>query len=103
MKLLSIDVQELLKNTVPISSVIDSAHEYDAVMMPGGHGTVVDFPVSVELKTVIEKVYKNSGIVATVCHGPVCLISPVIDGLPLVHGEHVSVHRVLVTFDITSL
>jgi putative intracellular protease/amidase len=74
--------------TIPISH-IDHA-DYDAIFLPGGHGTMWDFTDPV-LATVIGKIWDNGAVVGAVCHGPAGLINAVrSDGLPLVHGFRVN-------------
>lgn len=74
--------------TIPISA-IDPAG-YDAVFLPGGHGTMWDFTNPV-LATVIGKAWDNGAVIGTVCHGPAGLINALrADGLPLVQGLRVN-------------
>ena len=47
--------------------------DFDAMYMPGGHGACVDFINNPTLKKNIEDMYNAGKIVATVCHGPICL------------------------------
>ncbi len=64
---------------------------YDAVFLPGGHGTMFDYPGSEELARLVERFDRESKIVAAVCHGPAGLVSakkP--DGTPLVAGRRVA-------------
>lgn len=64
---------------------------YDAVFLPGGHGTMFDYPVSEELARLVERFDREGKIVAAVCHGPAGLVSakkP--DGTPLVAGRRVA-------------
>lgn len=64
---------------------------YDAVFLPGGHGTMFDYPVNDELARLVERFDLEGKIVAAVCHGPAGLVSakkP--DGTPLVAGRRVA-------------
>jgi putative intracellular protease/amidase len=47
--------------------------DVDAIYMPGGHGACVDFIDNPTLKKAIETMHEAGKIVATVCHGPICL------------------------------
>ncbi len=77
------------KNTPAIDD-IDSS-EYDAVFLPGGHGTMWDLPQSPTLATIISQAYAQNKVVAAVCHGPAGLVSATKpDGSPLVAGHQVS-------------
>jgi len=65
--------------------------DFDALFMPGGHGAAVDFVSNPPLKAAIEAMYAAGKIVASVCHGPMCLIECVKpDGTPLVAGKVVT-------------
>ena len=77
----------LAKDTLPLGRVLTDSEVYAAVMLPGGHGTVIDFPNSNDLKAVVERVYETNGVVGAVCHGQSGLLSAVIDDKPIVSGE----------------
>lgn len=68
-----------------------SAAPYDAVFLPGGHGTMWDLPESTALAELLTSAFAAGKVVAAVCHGPAGLVnarSP--DGTPLVAGRKVS-------------
>ena len=68
-----------------------SADEYDAVFLPGGHGTMWDFPNSEPLANTISQAYAKDIIVAAVCHGTAGFIGATKpDGSPLVEGLQIS-------------
>jgi putative intracellular protease/amidase len=56
--------------------------DFDALFIPGGHGAGVDYVNNPTLKAAIESMYEAHKIVATVCHGPMCLI----DCVTTTHG-----------------
>lgn len=64
---------------------------YDAVFLPGGHGTMVDLPESAELAALLGTAWAEGKVVAAVCHGPAGLVN-VKDqaGAPLVKGRRVT-------------
>jgi putative intracellular protease/amidase len=65
--------------------------DYDAVFLPGGHGTMYDFPTSAALATAVGKIYDRGGVVGAVCHGPAGLVNARrADGEPLVAGLRVN-------------
>ena len=71
-------------------SVIDSS-EYDAVFLPGGHGTMWDLPESAELAALLGKAWADGKVVAAVCHGPAGLVNVKDEtGAPLVSGRRVT-------------
>jgi putative intracellular protease/amidase len=72
-----------LSDTLAIDRIDPS--RYDAVFLPGGHGTMYDFPTSAALATVVGQVYDQGGVVGAVCHGPAGLVNARrADGRPLV-------------------
>ncbi|WP_147125568.1 type 1 glutamine amidotransferase domain-containing protein [Shimia ponticola] len=69
---------------------IDPSH-YDAIYLPGGHGTMWDFAQSEDVARIISAVYAAGGVVASVCHGPAALLgAKKPDGRPLVEGLKVN-------------
>jgi len=78
-----------LDTTIPITSL--NAQDYDAVFMPGGHGTMFDFPKSKELHNLLGKFAAQDKVIAAVCHGPASLLGVSLsDGRPLVSGKRVT-------------
>jgi putative intracellular protease/amidase len=68
----------------PVFTTIDPAG-YDALFLPGGHGTMFDYPGSDELARLVERFDREGKIVAAVCHGPAGLVSAKkADGTPFV-------------------
>ena len=79
----------ILNHSVPLESV--DATRFDAVFLPGGHGTMFDFPVSTALASAVSRAWKSGRVVAAVCHGPAGLVGAVdSDGRPVVAGRRVS-------------
>lgn len=78
-----------IKNTPSIASI--DLDQYDAVFLPGGHGTMFDLPVSPELAALIGKAYQQGKIVAAVCHGPAGLVgAKTAQGEPIVKGKRIT-------------
>ena len=76
-------------NTPAIEEINPS--QYDAVFLPGGHGTMWDLPNSEPLANIISQAYAQDKVVAAVCHGPAGLIDAIKpDGSPLVDGLQIS-------------
>lgn len=64
---------------------------YDAVFLPGGHGTMWDLPTSDELASLIGAAMDDGKIVAAVCHGPAGLVNAKLkNGDSIVKGRKVS-------------
>jgi putative intracellular protease/amidase len=67
------------------------AEGFDAVFLPGGHGTMFDFPDNETLQYVIQQFAENHKVVSAVCHGPAGLVNVTLkDGTPLVKGKVVT-------------
>lgn len=65
------DILELLKIT-PLKEI--QAEGFDAIFLPGGHGTMMDFATDAELKRLLNDFAKADKIIAAVCHGPAGLV-----------------------------
>lgn len=78
-----------LKDTVPVDQV--DAGGYDAVFLPGGHGTMWDLPKSTALASLLSKAWADGKVVAAVCHGPAGLVNAKAEnGEPLVKDRRVT-------------
>lgn len=68
-----------------------TADDYDAVFFPGGHGTMFDLPDNPQIQHLIRNFYEQGKVVASVCHGPACLVNVTLSGgAPLVRGKKVT-------------
>ncbi|MCW8930826.1 MAG: type 1 glutamine amidotransferase domain-containing protein [Gammaproteobacteria bacterium] len=75
-----------LENTSVLSSINSS--DFSAVLMPGGHGTMYDFPESKHLNELLSKFAQQEKIIASMCHGPASLVNVKLsDGSYLVSGK----------------
>ncbi|MBB3113759.1 putative intracellular protease/amidase [Paenibacillus phyllosphaerae] len=84
-----LDARQYLENTVPLSVV--NAADYDAILLPGGHGTMFDLPDNETLQGLLRAIYENDKIVAAVCHGPAGLVEAKLsDGRFLVEGKRLT-------------
>ncbi|WP_245593626.1 DJ-1/PfpI family protein [Azospirillum halopraeferens] len=64
---------------------------FDALFLPGGHGTMWDYPASDTLALLVGSYADDGRIVAAVCHGPAGLVAAKHnDGRPIVDGRRVS-------------
>jgi putative intracellular protease/amidase len=80
------EAQALLSNTKQLSE--DHISGFDAVFIPGGHGTVFDFPESQMLKRALQEHAEDGSIIASVCHGPSAFLEVTYkNGTPLVKGK----------------
>ncbi|SDJ80469.1 type 1 glutamine amidotransferase domain-containing protein [Salimicrobium halophilum] len=85
----NLDAKPLLENTTPIDGL--NAEDFDAVFLPGGHGTMFDFPDNEKLQRIIRNTYESEKPVAAVCHGPAGLVNVKLsDGQYIVQGKRVN-------------
>ncbi|ASS86776.1 glutamine amidotransferase [Geobacillus lituanicus] len=83
------EAEAALKNTTRLSK--DDAHGFDAIFLPGGHGTMFDFPDNETLQYVLQQFAEDGRIIAAVCHGPSGLVNATYkDGTPIVKGKTVT-------------
>ena len=61
-----------LNDTVPINTV-DFA-SFDALVLPGGHGPIIDLYKNEDLAKIIENFNERHKLIAAICHGPAGLI-----------------------------
>jgi putative intracellular protease/amidase len=69
---------------------IDPA-DYDAVHLPGGHGTMWDFAQEPRVGEIVADVYERGGVVSAICHGPAGLVNARLgNGSYLVQGRRLT-------------
>ena len=74
-----------LQQTHPLEGL--RADDFDAVFIPGGHGTMFDFPDNPVLGAVLADFHAQGKPIASVCHGPAAFVGVTRDdGKPLVEG-----------------
>ncbi|WP_181347725.1 type 1 glutamine amidotransferase domain-containing protein [Thalassobacillus sp. CUG 92003] len=61
-------VMEPLSNTEKLTNIDPSA--FDGVFLPGGHGTMFDFPQNETLQYVLKHFAESDKLIGAVCHGP---------------------------------
>ncbi|GEN52245.1 type 1 glutamine amidotransferase domain-containing protein [Halobacillus faecis] len=85
-----LDTAKYLEDTVKIDDVKDVS-KFDAIFLPGGHGTMFDLPDNKKLQETIRDLYEADKVVAAVCHGPAGLVGVTLsDGSPIVKGQTVT-------------
>lgn len=78
-----------LDSTLAIEGI--NPEQFDAVYIPGGHGTMFDMPESTELQKVLQGFAEQDKVIAAMCHGPAALVGVTLkDGTPLVAGKSVT-------------
>jgi putative intracellular protease/amidase len=84
---------ERLREAVRTSARVtaEMADGYDAVFLPGGHGTMWDYPQSEAVAQLVVRYLMEGKVVAAVCHGPAGLVSArSADGVPVIKGRRVA-------------
>ncbi len=82
-----VEADARLRETLPLDAV---AHPeaYDAIFLPGGHGTMFDLPDNVRLRQLLQEFEAQGKIIAAVCHGPAGFVNVLRrDDRPLVEGR----------------
>ncbi len=78
-----------VKDTPAVENL--NSRDYDAIFLPGGHGTMWDLPGSHSLAELLSEAAESGRVVSAVCHGPAGLIGAKrSDGRPLVEGRRVT-------------
>jgi len=81
--------QQSVANTPSVDEV--KASNYDALFLPGGHGTMWDLPQSDRLAQIISEMLAQGRIVSAVCHGPAGFVSAkTATGESIVKGRRVA-------------
>lgn len=84
-----LDTEKHLVNTLKLDEM--DASKFDAIFLPGGHGTMFDLPDNEKLQVLIRELYEANKVVAAVCHGPAGLVGVKLsNGTPLVAGKTVT-------------
>ncbi len=78
-----------LQHTLAVATL--NAADYDAVFLPGGHGTMFDLPGNKPLQALLAAFADSHKIIGAVCHGPAGLVGVKLkNGAPLVAGRQVT-------------
>lgn len=85
-----LNTMKRLEDTKKLGAIQDVAR-YDAVFLPGGHGTMFDLPENEELDRILREMRKTGRVIAAVCHGPAGLVSARLEnGDALVAGRRLT-------------
>lgn len=74
--------RKLWEQTEKLDDVVD--RDFRAVYVVGGHGAMFDLPGNEALSVIMNKTYKNGGVLGAVCHGPAAFV-----GLKDDNGEYI--------------
>lgn len=80
--------KKALEDTIPLESIDYTL--YDAIVLPGGHGPMVDLANSELMGEIINYFSEHSKIIAAICHGPAGLLTAVKDGKAFLSGRKVT-------------
>jgi putative intracellular protease/amidase len=85
------DVREVLDSTLTPLEAGDVLG-FDAVFVPGGHGTMFDLAASQPIKSVLSEFDVQGKVVGAVCHGPAAFVDAIRAGQPhtLVSGRRIT-------------
>ncbi len=79
-----------LKGTRKLDESV-SAADYDAIFLPGGHGTMFDLPDNPQVQRLIRDFAEADKVIASVCHGPACLVGVMLaNNVPFVNGRRIT-------------
>jgi len=80
---------DVLDKTEELANI--NPEDYDAIVLPGGHGPMVDLYKDRTLGKLLYYFDENNLIIAAICHGPAGLLSCTLDGgHPLVEGRRLT-------------
>jgi putative intracellular protease/amidase len=86
-----LEAMNALAKTTMLFEAGDAA-DYDAIFIPGGHGTMFDLASSQALKTLLAEFDVQQKIIAAVCHGPAAFVDAIRAGVAemLVAGRRIT-------------
>ncbi|SDI71078.1 type 1 glutamine amidotransferase domain-containing protein [Natribacillus halophilus] len=83
------EIADLLRNTEAIDTV--NAEDYDGIFLPGGHGTMFDFPENAKLRSLLGNFAEDGKSIGAVCHGPAGFVGATLnDGTPIVKDKTIT-------------
>ncbi len=81
--------RSVLRQTQSLNGI--RATSFDAIFLPGGHGTMFDLPENTTLQHLLGNFAEEDKVIAAVCHGPAGLVGVrLADGTPLVAGKTIT-------------
>lgn len=86
-------------NRSRILSQVDAA-DYDAILVPGGLGPMVDIQRNNDVQNAIVRAWTTNKLVSAVCHGPCALLGVDIgDGKPFIQGKKLTAFSKMEEYD----
>ncbi|MGD6967954.1 type 1 glutamine amidotransferase domain-containing protein [Rossellomorea vietnamensis] len=78
-----------LESTLVLSQV--NVNDYNAIFLPGGHGTMFDLPGNAALQQALAHFAENNKLIGSVCHGPAGFVDVKLSsGKYLVEGKRIT-------------
>jgi len=85
----TLEAEKVLADTISLEEV--EMGDYDVIFLPGGHGTMFDFPGNKKLQRLLREFYEADRYIVSVCHGPAGLVGATLsNGEALVKGKKIS-------------
>ena len=83
-------VAQALAGATHVAATVNAA-AFDAVFLPGGHGTMWDLPVDAGVTRAVEAAFAAGSAIASVCHGAAGLVTARrADGQAIVAGKRIN-------------
>ncbi len=81
--------KQALKGLAALDDTVQ-AISFDAIFFPGGHGTMFDLPDNPQVQRLIQEFFTADKPLASVCHGPACLVNVMHEGVSLIKGRKIT-------------
>ncbi|PYZ98316.1 glutamine amidotransferase [Alteribacter lacisalsi] len=83
------EAMKRLEETAELKQV--SAESYEGVFLPGGHGTMFDFPDDENINSILQYFADHNFPIGAVCHGPAAFVNAVkSDGTSIIDGKKIT-------------
>lgn len=84
-----IEAKKVLHQTKSLQEIEDS--DFDAIILPGGHGPVFDLSTNRILSKLLRRSMIKQKLIGAICHGSAGLVGATLpNGIPLVAGRHIT-------------
>jgi len=77
-----------LGNTTNVEEL--DMENFQAIYLPGGHGTMWDFPDNESLQKLLREAFRHEKPIAAICHGPAALVNVTFHGKYIVQNHKIN-------------